>query len=254
MKALAFAVLTVIACQRSVTAPPPIHASTIAPMKLRYHGEHHGDHPSWIFTAHVSVAPDAYQGRPAWRRSYRFQDIGESNGTKIEGTILLDRETLAPLESDDTFGGQRSHLVFRPDRVEGTEQADDGRVTAVSLPVHGFVVTDVWKGLDVFLLGLPLRPGYRTRVQLLYDTDKPLRPFALSVEPPERVRVPAGEFTAFRVLLDPLDGDDRQRAIYHVRSDGPPLVVRKQYVVNPTTVGQVKRSIGVEELEAIEVN
>ena len=26
----------------------------VEPMKLRYRGEHHGDHPSWIYTAHVS--------------------------------------------------------------------------------------------------------------------------------------------------------------------------------------------------------
>ena len=253
MKPLPYVLLIVIACQRPLAAPPPMNASAVGPIKLRYHGEHRGDHPSWIYTAHVSVEADAYQGRPAWRRSYRFEDVGKDGGNKIEGTILVDRETLAPLESQDTFGGQRSHLVFRPDRVEGTDYGA-GQTTAVSLHVQGFVVTDVWKALDLFVLGLPLRAGYRARVQVLYDNDKPLRPFAVSVERTERVRVPAGEFTAFRVLLEPLDGDERQRAIYHVRSDGPPLVVRKEYVVNPTTVGQLKRSTGVEELEAIEIN
>jgi hypothetical protein len=224
-------------------------------MKLRYHGEHRGDHPSWIYTAHVSVAAALYGGRPAWRRTYRFETIGPPAGEPeitIEGSIVLDRETLAPLEAQSTFGAQQSRLIFRSDRIEGTELAGNAEPSHTTLPVQGFVVTDVWMGLDLYLLGLPLHQGFQQRVSILDENNKPLRPFQLSVERLERVHVPAGEFDAFRVLVDPLDGDQRMRSIYHVRADPPSVVLRKEYVVNPETRGPMKRSTGVEELEAID--
>jgi hypothetical protein len=174
----------------------------------------------------------------------------ENAGTKVEGTIVVDRDTPASLESQSTFGDERSRTTFRHNQVETTVVGADGKARVETIAVRGFFVTDMWSGFDLYVISLPLRPGYRTRVNFL-GGDR-LRPFAISVERVERVRVPAGEFDAFRVFVDPLDGDDRLRSIYHVRSDGPPVVVRKQYVVNPKTEGEVKRSTGVEELEAIE--
>lgn len=248
MKAVVSVLLLVGACQGPATVPPRGHAEAVRPMTLRYHGEHTGDHEPWIYTAHVSVEPEMYEGRPAWRRSYRF----ENAGTKVEGTIVVDRETLASLESQSTFSDQRSRATFRHDQVETAVVGADGKARVDTMAVRGFFVTDGWGGFDLYVVSLPLRPGYRTRVNILDLAGDMLRPFAISVQRVERVGVPAGEFDAFRVLVDPLDGDDRQRSIYHVRSDGPPVVVRKQYVVNPRTEGEIKRSTGVEELEAIE--
>jgi hypothetical protein len=246
MKAVVCVLLLVGACQGPATLPPRGQAEAVRPMELRYHGEHTGDHRPWIYTAHVSVEPAVYEGRPAWRRSYRL----ENAGTKVEGTIVVDRDTPASLESQSTFGDERSRTTFRHNQVETTVVGADGKARIETIAVRGFFVTDMWSGFDLYVISLPLRPGYRTRVNIL-GGDR-LRPFTISVERVERVRVPAGEFDAFRVFVDPLDGDDRLRSIYHVRSDGSPVVVRKQYVVNPKTEGEVKRSTGVEELEAIE--
>jgi len=227
-------------------------------MKLRYHAEHRGDHPSWIYTAHVSIEAESHRGRPAWRRSYRLEVLNRPSGPDsapdnvIEGTIVLDRETMAPLEARSRFGKTRSESIFRSDRVEGTNVAEDGKVSHTAVPVQGLVVTDVWAGFDLYLLGLPLREGFQNRAAVLYYGDKPPRPFHLSVERIERIHVPAGDFDAFRIRVDPLDGDDRMRSTYHVRTDGPRAVVRKEYVVNPITEGPMKQSTGVEELEAIE--
>jgi len=230
-------------------------AAAIQPMRLRYHGEHRGDHPSWIYTAHVSVNAENQGGRAVWRRSYRFETIDPppdwQYGT-IEGTIVLDRDSLAPIEAQSTFGKARHQSRFRPDRIDGIGVAEDGTVSHASVPIHGLVVTDVWAGLDLYLLALPLKQGFRKRVDVLADDDKPLRPFEVSVERIERIRVRAGEFEAFRVRVDPLDGDDRMRSIYHLRASGPGLVVRKEYVVNPRTEGAMKRSTGTEEFESID--
>jgi hypothetical protein len=236
------------------SAPAKAAMSAIEPMTLRYHGEHRGDHPSWIYTAHVSVTAESYAGRPAWRRSYRFETVAsqasEVNIT-IEGTIVLERDSLAPLEAQSTFGKTRRRAIFRSDRVEVTGFAEDATPSRTTVPVHGMVVTDVWAGLDLYLLALPLRVGLEKRVDILVDDDKPPRPFSLSVERIERVRVPAGELEAFRIRVDPLDGDDRMRSIYHVRTTDPGVVVRKEYVVNPRTEGAMKQSTGIEELEAV---
>jgi hypothetical protein len=227
--------------------------SAIQPMKLRYHGEHRGDHPSWIYTAHVSVESESHHGRPAWRRSYRFNTVNPPAGGPdilIEGTTVLDRETMAPLEARSSFGKTRSELSFRSDRVEGTDLTEDGKVSHTTVPVHGFVVTDVWAGLDLYLLELPLKGDFQRRVDVL-DGDK-LRPFNLLMERIEQIHVPAGDFEAFRIRVEPLDGDERMRSTYHVRTSAPRVVVRKEYVVNPRTEGAMKQSTGIEELEAIE--
>jgi hypothetical protein len=47
-------------------------------------------------------------------------------------------------------------------------------------------------GPDRYVLGLPLKEGFRKRVAIPYG-NKPLRPFDVSVERVERLRVPAGE-------------------------------------------------------------
>jgi hypothetical protein len=229
-----------------LAAPAAIH-----PVKLRYHGEHRGDHPSWIYTAHISVAADTHEGRAAWRRSYRFETISPPLPGVYEGTIILDRDTLVPFEASSTFGATRQQLAFRPDRVDQTSTSPDGKVSHTTIPVQGFIATDVWAGLDLYVVRLRLEEGLRDRVHILYD-DKPPRPFELSVERIEQVHVPAGDFRAFRILVTPLDNDDRMRSIYHVRTDTPHLVIRKEYVVNPRTDGPLKQSTGFEELEAIE--
>jgi hypothetical protein len=224
-------------------------------MKLRYHGEHRGDHTPWIYTTHVSVETASHQGRAAWRRSYRFEQISPASDapSTMEGSIVLDRATLAPIELQSTFGKVRQHWRFLADRVEATDTGDDGKVSQTRVPLQGPVVTDVWAGLDLHVLGLPLREGFQDRIHILYEA-KPPRPFRLSVERIEAVRVPAGELESFRLLVTPLDGDDRMRSIYHVRTAAPRVVVRKEYVVNPRTEGPLKRSTAVEELEAIELS
>jgi hypothetical protein len=115
-------------------------------------------------------------------------------------------------------------------------------------------VTDAWAGLDLYIPALPLKPGFEIRVGMFYDDNRPPRPFKIAVEDIETVRVPAGQFEAFRIRVDPLDHDGRMRSIYHVRTTRPRVVVRKEYVVNPLTEGPLKRSTGIEELESIELS
>ncbi|WP_394835720.1 DUF3108 domain-containing protein [Pendulispora rubella] len=224
------------------------------PSKTRYHAEHHGDHPTWHATLYVSVDADTAAGKPVWRRHYRFEELNIQRGGQFEGTTWVDRATLATLKIEDVHIRERARFVFDPQRIVGTQDDGKGHVTPVTIPLSGFVETGPWNGLDLWVLSQPLQAGYRTRVDLIDDLTpgKAPRPFVVSVERIEPVRVPAGEFTAYRVLFDPQDGDQSRRTVYHVRSGGPPLIVRREFIVNPETTATRKRSIGVEELEAVE--
>lgn len=241
----------VTSCQRP---PASVPAASVQPSKTRYHCEHHGDHPTWHATLYVAVDADTAAGKPVWRRHYRFEEINIKRGGKFEGTTLVDRATLATLETEDFHVRSRGHFVFEPQRIVGTQDDGEGHVTPVTIPISGFVETGPWNGLDLWVLSQPLQANYRTRVALIDDftPGKAPRDFVVSVERIEPVRVPAGEFTAYRVLFDPQDGDQSLRTVYHVRSDGPPLIVRREFIVNPETTATRKRSIGVEELEAVE--
>jgi len=102
--------------------------------------------------------------------------------------------------------------------------------------------------------------GYKTSVALLDDdySGRPegwsFRPFTISVVATrERIRVPAGEFTTFRVAIAPMDGNPKMTSTIHIQASAPRFVVRKEFIVNPKTFGKVvKRSTGTEELISIE--
>lgn len=252
------ATLAAAACgHRAIPTTSAATGADVRAMTLRYHGEHHGEHTPWIFTAHVAVTAEDYDGHPAWRRSYRFEQLSPPSrpgDPAMEGSIALERTNLAPLEARSDVGPEHHRTLFYPERIEVSSEGADTRPTRTSVPVRGFVVTDAWAGLDLYVAALPLAPGFEHRIAMFYDDNEPPRPFRITVEGVETVRVPAGEFEAFRIRVDPLDGDDRMRSIYHVRTAAPRVVVRKEYVVNPRTEGALKRSTGVEELEAIELS
>lgn len=222
-------------------------------MRLRYHGAHRGDHPAWIYRKHIAVVADMRAGEPVWRRSYRFEHIQiTGTGEQYEGEIVVDQRTLAPLEGFNISGDDRRQLAFFADRVEQVSIKGDGSREAKTTPVQEQVVTDPWLGLDLYVLNLPLRIGLQQRFHMFDSAPKPLRPFQLSVDRIERITVPAGAFDTFRVTIEPLEGGDRLKSLYHVSSSGERLVVRREYIVIPKSEGIFKRSVGVEELEAIE--
>ena len=248
--------LLALGCQRQVAqerrAPGPIDTGSLRPLTLQYRGAHRGEHRPWFYTAHMRIQPETYAGQPAWRNRFRIQHIGPDLGPppEFESTTVLHRDTLALLEAEDVYGGSfgasRTRMVSRNGRLVG--QVEEGeRRTPIDIDAPGFVVRD----LDLLLMSLPLRVGYRSSFAFLDDGERKLRRFSIAALRRGRVRVPAGEFDALHVAVTPLDGNQRMATTCEVRVQEPRIVLRKQYVVNPATVGPIKRSVGTEELVSI---
>jgi hypothetical protein len=221
----------------------------VRPLTLRYRAVHRGDHRPWSYIAHVRIQRDSFRGAPAWRTSYRIEDLGTSGPrARWESTTIVDRDTLALLAGEDvsggSFGDSRTRVTVEGVHLVGETEARGVR-KAIDVELRGLVARDI----DLLALSLPLRAGYRLRFAVVNESSDGLRPFAMSVEGQERVRVPAGQFDAWRIAVTPLDGDRRATATYHVRDASPRVVLRKEYVVNPETRGPIRRSVGLEELE-----
>jgi hypothetical protein len=233
--------------------PGPFDTSALRPLSLRYRGAHRGDHQPWIYEAQVSIEPATHAGEPAWRATYRIEHISPANDLppQFESTTLVHRDTLVLLEGEDSYGGSfgnsRTRLSRRGKRLL-VERDEGGKKTARHIDAPRALVRE----LDLFVVALPLRVGYRTDFERLDDLDNRVRAFTLTVERQERVRVPAGEFDAWRIGISPRDGNQRLATTYQVRTSAPRVVLRKEYVVNPETKGQMKRSVGTEELASIE--
>lgn len=123
-------------------------------------------------------------------------------------------------------------------------------VSGAKAPRSVEAIDFVARELDRLVLTVPLEVGYKGDIELPAGAGK-LRPFALEVQREERVRVPAGEFDALRVVITPRDGDQRFSATYHVQSAAPRIVLRKEYVVNPARAGDPSWSLGIEELDSV---
>lgn len=241
------------ACQAHTTATSPdaLDPAAVRPLTLRYRAVHRGDHRPWRYIAHVRIRRETFRGAPAWRTTYRIEDQDAAGPpARWETTTIVHRDTLALLAGEDvsggSFGDSRTRVSVDGEHLVGDSEAQ-GVVKALDVELRGFVAKD----LDLLALSLPPRPGYRMRFAAVNESSDGLRPFAMSVERMERIRVPAGEFDAWRVAIVPLDGDRRAAATYHVRAASPRVVLRREYVVNPVTRGKIRRSVGVEELEAL---
>jgi hypothetical protein len=153
--------------------------------------------------------------------------------------------------SQDVFGATRTRLSYEQGRVTG-EIEDGDRTVAVDIPTTGNIIRCMWTVLDLFLMGLPPHVGHKVDFHIVDTSAVRLRPFSLTVEGQEHLRVPAGEYDVMRIALQPPDDDRTLTSTYHVRTAQPRVVVRKEYVVNPETVAERKRSVGIEELASVD--
>ena len=237
-------------------APCPSSAvrEALRPMQLTYSSSHRGDHPPWDGIVHVSIERQGPADASAWSRTFWIE---HKRGTKWNGTTLVSAAP-AQLESVSRFDADETRFVWQKDRVLGESKSGPDPARAVSLPIPGPLAVD-FEALDLVLPSLPLADGYKTRIWIMDFDDQvsqpwSFRPFSLSATGPEAVQVPAGTFTAFRVTLMPLDGNQKMSSTFHIQVSAPRLVVRKAYVVNAATSGRAKQSNGTEELTSIRLN
>jgi len=232
-----------------VPAKLPIRA-----VDLTYDMAHRGDHVPWVGAVRVSIGRETRARQPVWRKTHAVE--GGSRAGAIGGTAIL-TAGLDVVEISETLGTDVIRSVWQEDRLALETKRNGKRHEPVKLlPLPGPLSVD-YAALDVVLPSLPLARGYATKLWVLdFDYVKSrswrFRPFSLAVVGRESIAVPAGEFDAFRVAMTPLDDSPRLATTFHVRASSPRFIVRKEYVVNPVTVGAIKRSSGTEELRSVE--
>lgn len=249
-------VIAALACSAppasSRALPSSRHAvdgGSLRPARLVYAGRHEGDHPTWSYRDTVTIERAERGGRPVWRRTSRHAE------GSIGSVIDLDRQSLAPVHAELSWSGLAQRVEFGAGELTGAV-VEGGAELAVRTPYRPGAHVDA---LDMYVAALPLAPGFRAEVDLLdvgllnEGTQPQTRRFVIRVERQESVTVPAGTRSALVVAIEPTDGNQRLAARYHVATAPPHHALRMQYVVNPATAGQIKRSTGTDELVSIEV-
>lgn len=222
---------------------------TLQAATLVYQGRHQGDHPTWSYRHAVTIDAADRAGRQVWRRSSRYID-----DTKVAGAIELDRRTLEPIHSELLWNGATVRLDYSAGQTAGVIEQNGAQRSVSYRHKDPVVLADA---LDLFVAALPLVPGYTSRVALLdfwfltEPTHYQTRVFEIRVDREDLVTVPAGPQQAFVVTIEPTDGDERLKSVYHVAKTAPHYAIRMEYVVNPRTVGDEKRSVGVDELVSV---
>jgi hypothetical protein len=244
-------VLGCSAAPRRDRSPDAADGSTLRPAMLQYAGRHEGDHPPWHYHQTVTIRMTERDGRPVWRRTQAFRD-----DDKVSTTIEADRETLHPVRSELLWNGIAVRLDYAPGRMSGViEEKGAQRAVEHRIP-QPVVLSDL---LDLQIAAMPLANGYQTRISLLdfwLLAEPPrlqTRAFVVRVDREDLITTPGGELPVYVVAIEPTDGDDRLKATYHVLTTRPHYAVRMEYIVNPATVGEEKRSVGIDELVSLSV-
>jgi len=148
-----------------------------------------------------SVAKAIHEGTAVWRI------IDQTTGPMGSGgdTLDVDAKTLIPVRRAVTQGMGSVSLNFKADVVEGTISGP-GMSMPVNIKLTQPVLTD-GAGAEVAVSSLPLKEGYTTTIYTLDIMGGKAKTYALRVTGSEKVTVAAGTFDAFRVELNPQEGE-----------------------------------------------
>jgi hypothetical protein len=225
-----------------------LDGGALRPATLVYDGHHHGDHPTWAYRQTITIAATERAGRPVWRRTARYSDDA------MAMTLELDRQTLQPVHSELSWNGARVSLDYAAGRITGVVEQNGGSRPVAYRHDQPIVLSDM---IDLAVAALPLAPGYRSRISVLdlWLLDTPARfetrTFTVRVDKEDVVTVPVGALPVLVVAVEPMDGDARLSSVYHVMKTAPHYAVRMETIVNPTTVGNEKRSVSLDELVSV---
>ena len=176
----------------------------------------------------------------------------ESESPMGHGTdvFLLDADTLAAVRRDVSQGPVTMEVVYGEEGITGAMTMGTQEMS-VELKDAPPVFGDE-NALSPALVALPLAEGYTTTLRTFDLQRQKVRAWKAAVEGRESVTVPAGEFEAFRISLEPLD-DLGGSAVIWVSADEPRAVVRSEATLAPQMGGGsvvtelVSRELGTTE-------
>lgn len=137
--------------------------------------------------------------------------------------IVLDGNSLRPISRKLAQGPATIDVEYGSRKVTGTINAGQEIPIEIELdaPVYG---SDA--ALEAVILGLPLEEGYRAPVRVAeVGMQQRVRYFTISVTGRESIEVPAGEYEAWKVELEALDGEGGEVTLW-VSAEPPRMVLR----------------------------
>jgi hypothetical protein len=140
-------------------------------------------------------------------------------------TFYLDKTTLLPIRRSSQQGMATIKLDYQPDAIKGGM-----KMGAQEMPIDVKLAAPVLgdnAALDVTLAALPLTADYQTTIRVFDLLSRKVRPMALKVTGTEKVDVTAGSFEAFKIELEPLDGEPGGSTIF-VAKNAPHMMVRSE--------------------------
>lgn len=214
----------------AATAPlPAADGDQVRPATLAYGVKLEAGGQTMDLSVNRSIAEAKRGGQACWR----VTDALVMGGNTMQSTFDLDRKTLTPLRYEST-GMANVALDYTNQNITG-EMAVGGNKT----PVDKALDAPVFGGDAAFIValsGLPLADGYQTTYRIFEPSSQKVRAMLLTVERSERVTVQAGEFDAFVVGIQPLDGDDAGTATVHVSKSSPHQLIKSSTKM-PATMG-----------------
>lgn len=137
--------------------------------------------------------------------------------------IVLDGESLRPIRRKLAQGPATIEVEYGSRAVTGTIKAQQEIPIEIELeaPVYGGDAA-----LEAVILGLPLAAGYSTPIRIAeVGLQQRVRYFTLNVVGRESVEVPAGEFEAWKIRLEALDGEGGDMTMW-VSSEIPRMALK----------------------------
>jgi hypothetical protein len=148
--------------------------------------------------------------------------------------FVVDAASMRPIRRDLSQGPATIDVSYGSREVTGTISA--GQEIPVSIELHA----PVYGGdaaLEVVIAGLPLEEGYSAPVRVAeVGMQQRVRYFTITVAGRETIEVPAGEFDAWKVNLEALDGEGGNLSIW-VSAEAPRTVLRTEGKLPPQMGG-----------------
>jgi len=148
---------------------------------------------------------------------------------------VLDGTTLRPISRRIEQGPATIDVAFDDREVSGTIDMN-GNQTPIDIqldaPVFGGDA-----GLEMALAGLPLRDGLGTNLRIaVVGLEQRVRYYRAEVSGPEAIEVPEGNFDAFRVDLNAIDGEGGDQ-VYWISAETPHRTLKVEGSLPPQMGG-----------------
>ncbi|TVQ32347.1 MAG: S9 family peptidase [Wenzhouxiangella sp.] len=201
---------------------PTVDADAVAAGQLAYRTRLEMGGSEMVIESERSISRVEEDGRPLMR-------IESSSSTPmgaVTDEFTLDGLTLRPIKRTTRQGPATVEIAFASREVSGHIDAGANQIPIqidLDAPVFG---ADA--GLEVVLTALPLAEGYRSPIRIAeVAMQQRVRFFQIEVGAMETIEVPAGEYAAWPISLEPLDGEGNAQTVW-ISDQSPRVLLRAQ--------------------------